>query len=452
LKALSGAFILLALACADEIAPIRAHAAACLNDAQCGEGLRCHRSVCLRIAAGCNHDGYRDPGEACDDGNLADDDACVGNCRVADCNDGFVRRDRVAGEPGFENCEPGAENGAGNCAADCRVRVKFPTLLAGQLGTCWLRNPGTLLCWGARQDRYDLEEATVGVWGLWSARIGRFYFLRNGAGIIRGMSVEAQVGTARVIPHSSVLDAEALTVTIGSTAIGGTTICSVNTHGEVVCNEPSGECGLAAPGERTELYERGLISGLPETVDIAISDRSICAVSLAGDTTCWGDTPTWGGSPVACARALPERLDWAGDSVAISATLQSYAALQSDGTVVQWGRTWDGFRALAHEVVDLPASAVALSSSVGTHCALLADATVACWGRARGVEAGAGAEARLVAGLPPIAEIAEGVDNRHLCARGLDNSIWCWGANDLGQLGDGSTEDRLTPVQADPPN
>ena len=37
---------------------------------------------------------------------------------------------------------------------------------------------------------------------------------------------------------------------------------------------------------------------------------------------------------------------------------------------------------------------------------------------------------------------------RHTCAIGLERELWCWGANDLGQLGDGSSRDRRTPVQA----
>jgi alpha-tubulin suppressor-like RCC1 family protein len=32
------------------------------------------------------------------------------------------------------------------------------------------------------------------------------------------------------------------------------------------------------------------------------------------------------------------------------------------------------------------------------------------------------------------------------CARGRDASAWCWGQNNYGQLGDGSTTNRTVPV------
>ena len=36
----------------------------------------------------------------------------------------------------------------------------------------------------------------------------------------------------------------------------------------------------------------------------------------------------------------------------------------------------------------------------------------------------------------------------HSCARKIDGTLWCWGANGNGQLGDGTTTNQPTPVQA----
>lgn len=47
--------------------------------------------------------------------------------------------------------------------------------------------------------------------------------------------------------------------------------------------------------------------------------------------------------------------------------------------------------------------------------------------------------------LDAVVEIAAG--NDHACARRDDGSVWCWGKNAFGQLGDGTREDRATPVR-----
>jgi len=48
-------------------------------------------------------------------------------------------------------------------------------------------------------------------------------------------------------------------------------------------------------------------------------------------------------------------------------------------------------------------------------------------------------------GGEPVVEIAAG--GNHSCARVQSGLVYCWGYNVFGQLGDGTTDDRLTPVQ-----
>ena len=62
------------------------------------------------------------------------------------------------------------------------------------------------------------------------------------------------------------------------------------------------------------------------------------------------------------------------------------------------------------------------------------------------------AEAEPVAGPIPesiggAAVVQIAVGNRHSCALVESGHVWCWGWNQFGQLGDGTTENRSVPVQ-----
>jgi alpha-tubulin suppressor-like RCC1 family protein len=50
-----------------------------------------------------------------------------------------------------------------------------------------------------------------------------------------------------------------------------------------------------------------------------------------------------------------------------------------------------------------------------------------------------------VAGLADVVEVAGGID--FTCARKSDGTVWCWGGNDYGQIGDGSKLMRKNAVQ-----
>ena len=42
---------------------------------------------------------------------------------------------------------------------------------------------------------------------------------------------------------------------------------------------------------------------------------------------------------------------------------------------------------------------------------------------------------------------AVGAGNDHTCAMKVDQTVWCWGSNGAGELGDGTNTTRLLPVQ-----
>jgi alpha-tubulin suppressor-like RCC1 family protein len=134
-------------------------------------------------------------------------------------------------------------------------------------------------------------------------------------------------------------------------------------------------------------------------------------------------------------------------------------ARRTDGTLVCWGNNQFGqLSGLEGEVagIYLPTSGGDVSTRTAFSCARKADGTLWCWGNNAHGQLGAGdtdAHAEAVQADPDglgDQVHAAALGSAFGCARTNDNAIWCWGANESGQLGTGDTDPRLTPVQVDP--
>ena len=79
---------------------------------ECDDGNTVNTDTCVD---GCKlatcGDGYVGPGEGCDDGNAIDDDACDGACKLASCGDGEVQQG--------EACDDGDANNEDECLDTC---------------------------------------------------------------------------------------------------------------------------------------------------------------------------------------------------------------------------------------------------------------------------------------------------------------------------------------------
>ncbi|MBX7195768.1 MAG: hypothetical protein K1X94_27185 [Sandaracinaceae bacterium] len=131
-------------------------------------------------------------------------------------------------------------------------------------------------------------------------------------------------------------------------------------------------------------------------------------------------------------------------------------AYERDRTVVDCGYGLVSLDAAVVEVAwphEWPRLTCCVGCAESAHfCALLGTGAVECWGDRFVGQLGDGSEAGQprvvplpVQGLPAIVDIDSGPG--HVCAVGADHSVWCWGSNREGQLGDGGMTTQPRPVR-----
>ena len=144
------------------------------------------------------------------------------------------------------------------------------------------------------------------------------------------------------------------------------------------------------------------------------------------------------------------------EATTIEAGFLHTCAVTSTGAVRCWGanfdgRLGDGTRLLRTVPVEVRGLTGARTVAVGEHtCALTTLGAVACWGENANGELGDGTRTTrrapvATAGLLGRATaIAVGLN--HTCALLESATVQCWGANDQGQLGNGTTVGSTAPV------
>jgi alpha-tubulin suppressor-like RCC1 family protein len=214
---------------------------------------------------------------------------------------------------------------------------------------------------------------------------------------------------------------------------------------------------LAAAGDQSNTCVPSSCAANP-IVALAAGGSASCLLRQDGGVTCWGRNDDGElGDGTLTPRATGARVPGLDDAIALGAGARHACAVRSDSTVVCWGADdtgqlgdGGGVDQLAPVAVPGVSGATAVVAGAGFSCALLADRTAVCWGDDSDGELGDGAPTATPRGPTPVAGLAGAralaAHWQHACALLTDGTVACWGSNASGQLGDGTTTNRASPV------
>jgi alpha-tubulin suppressor-like RCC1 family protein len=276
------------------------------------------------------------------------------------------------------------------------------TVAPGQRHACVALTDGTVRCWGSNDEHQLGDETTPSqnvpslVPGLSDvtrlSASGSFTAARrtDGTVVLWGSSPEFMGGRyvwagPTVVPHL----AQTTNTLAAESDSGFPVTCSVVAGSIVRCVDPS-----------TQISRDWLIPGAAKV--IALASYRVCAVTSDHETYCWAP-----------------RVDQSGSSD---------PPVTDDKPVRVRGMS----------------GATHVAASGGHACAVLAGGVSCSLASIGGPAWYPGSKLAPVAGLRDVVAVAVG--DAHVCALGVTGTISCWGNNDHGQLGDGTTTSRTVPA------
>jgi alpha-tubulin suppressor-like RCC1 family protein len=297
-----------------------------------------------------------------------------------------------------------------------------------------------------------------------------------GAVLCWGLNEYGQLGNGTTTNSATPVPVTGLSSGVVAITAGSESTCALTNAGAVWCwgHNATGQLGngtLTQSSVPVEVLGSASSAPLSGVVSIAAGQDHTCAVTSAGAALCWGDNSEGElGNGTGNGSNIPVAVSGLSSGVAsISAGSSFTCALTTAGAALCWGQGSSGQlgngnltnSASPTVVLDATGNAPlggveAISAGFENACALTIGGTALCWGANDRGQLGDGSNSSLSSvplqvlassgqlPLNGVAAVTGGLDDS--CALTTAGTALCWGSNGSGELGNGSTTDASTPV------
>ena len=305
-------------------------------------------------------------------------------------------------------------------------------LASGENHTCVWRDDGSMRCWGlpdaipgdgirpnvsiiAREEGFrDVTDVALD---------GRTPCLLHASGSVECIAIDDDSSV-----HSPPLLAAVggLTEVRGIVAVGDSFAALTRDGGVFTW----GSNDVDSRGRVVRQQEARRVPALPVSTAVFTWRTATCARDERGEVRCWGQLDPVGqiGSPLPGPTVIPEL----GGVEQVVAGTNHVCARLGDGTVSCWGS--NEFGQLGTACTSTGYDRCTIGNTYGSGLP-----TVDHWWLCR----------RRPSRIPALRDIVDLAAARdHTCALRRDGRVFCWGSNQFGELGDGTTIDRDVPTEA----